>query len=55
LVAALTVKGGDVPLYCRHITLLPSVAHTPEDGVTAVSVWIIRRKALAPEIRRLHL
>jgi hypothetical protein len=55
LVTTLTVTGGDVTLYSSRITCLPGVAHTPEDGITAISVWIIRRKALAPEIRRSHL
>jgi hypothetical protein len=55
MVTALTVTGGDVPLYRSRITLLPGISLTPEDGVTAISVWIIRRKALAPEIRRSRL
>jgi hypothetical protein len=45
---------GDVSLYRSRITRLPSVAHTPEDGVTAISVWIVGRNALAPEIWRLR-
>jgi hypothetical protein len=54
LVTALTVTRGDVPLYRSRITLLPGVTPAPEDGVTAISVWIIRRNSLAPEIWRLR-
>jgi hypothetical protein len=54
LVTALTVMRCDAPLYRSRITLLPGVTPAPEDGVTAISVWIIRRKTLAPKIRRLH-
>jgi hypothetical protein len=38
MVTALTVTGGNVTLYRSRITLLPSVAHPPEDGVTAIPV-----------------
>jgi hypothetical protein len=38
MVTALTVTVGDVSLYRSRITLLPSVAHPPEDGVTAIPV-----------------
>tara|TARA_R110002110_G_scaffold21093_1_gene84193 strand:- start:151 stop:375 length:225 start_codon:yes stop_codon:yes gene_type:complete len=55
LITVFPVTRGDVSLYRSRITLLSGVAHTPEDGVTAISVWIIRRKALAPETWRLRL
>lgn len=54
LVTALAVTNGNVPFYRSRITLLSDIARTPKDGVPTISVWIVRRNPLAPDIRRLH-
>jgi hypothetical protein len=54
LVTALAVTSGNVPFYRSRITLLSDIARTPKDGVPTISVWIVRRNPLAPDIRRLH-
>ena len=55
MVTALVVAGGNVPFYRRCIPLLSDIAHTPKDGVPTISVWIVRRNPLPPDIRRLNL
>jgi hypothetical protein len=55
LVTAFAVTGGNVPFYRRCITFLPDITPTPKDGVPTISVWIVRRNAFPPDIRRLHL
>ncbi|MCH2861564.1 hypothetical protein K3V64_14735, partial [Listeria monocytogenes] len=55
LVTALAVTGGNVAFYRSCIPLLSDIACTPTDGVPPISVWIVSRNSLPPNIRRLHL
>jgi hypothetical protein len=55
LVTALAVAGGNVPLDLGCIPRLSNIAHPTKDGVPPISVWIVGRNPLPPDIRRLHL
>lgn len=54
-ITALAATGGNVPFYRSRITLLPDIAPTPKDSLPTISVWIVGRNPLAPNVRRLRL
>ena len=55
MVTALAITGDDASLDGGGITFLPDITPTPKDGVQTLPNRIVRRGALAPDIRRLHL
>jgi hypothetical protein len=52
---ALTIAEGYIPLQLSCTPLTSGVAHTPKDGIPTISVWIVGRTPLPPDIRRLRL